>query len=65
MPGKGTQHQSPLILQLLKNREEQLAAEAQNSEAGVHRLQFFTRRSTERGDFGPVMEWVGVFFRVF
>ena len=27
MPGKGTQHQSPLIVQLVKNGEEQLAAE--------------------------------------
>jgi hypothetical protein len=31
MPGKGTLHQSPMILQLLKNREEQLAAEAQKN----------------------------------
>jgi hypothetical protein len=66
MPGKGTQHQSPLIVQLVKNREEQLAAEAQkNPEEGDHGLQFFTRQPTQRVDIKPVMEWVGVFFRVF
>ena len=66
MPGKGTQHQSPLIVQLVKNREEQLAAEAQqNPEEGDHGLQFVTRQPTQRVDFEPVMEWVGVFFRVF
>jgi len=66
MPGKGTQHQSPLIVQLVKNREEQLAAEAQkNPEEGDHGLQSFTRQPTQRVDFEPVMEWVGVFFRVF
>jgi hypothetical protein len=66
MPGKGTQHQSPLILQLLNNREEQRTADAQrNSQERDHGLQFFTRQPTEGVDFGPVMEWVGVFFRVF
>jgi hypothetical protein len=66
MPGKGTQHQSPLILQLVNNREEQRTADAQrNSEERDHGLQFFTRQPTEGVDFGPVMEWVGVFFRVF
>ena len=66
MRGKGTQHQSPLIVQLVKNREEQLTAEAQkNLEEGDHGLQFFTRQPTQRVDFEPVMEWVGVFFRVF
>jgi hypothetical protein len=66
MPGKGTQHQSPLIVQLVKNREEQLAAETQQiPEEGDHGLQFFTRQPTQRVDFEPVMEWVGVFFRVF
>ena len=66
MPGKGTQHQSPVILQLLNNREEQRTADAQrNSQERDHGLQFFTRQPTEGVDFGPVMEWVGVFFRVF
>ena len=66
MPGKGTQHQSPLIVQLVKNREEQRAAEAQMySEERDHGLQFFTRQAKERVDFGRVMEWVGVFFQVF
>jgi hypothetical protein len=66
MPGTGTQYQSPMILQLLKNREEQRAAETQrNSEQRDHLLQFFTRQPTERVDFGPVLEWVGVFFQVF
>jgi hypothetical protein len=66
MRGKGTQHQSPLIVQLVKNREEQLTAAAKkNPEAGDHGLQFFTRQPTQRIDFEPVMEWVGVFFRVF
>ena len=65
MPGKGTQHQLPLVLQLLENREAQLAAEAQkNPEGGDHGLRFFTRQPTER-DFESVMEWVAVFFRVF
>ena len=66
MPGKRTQHQLPLVLQLVKNREEQQAADAQkNSEEGDHGLQFFTRQPTEGVDFGPIMEWVGVFFRLF
>lgn len=66
MPGKGTQYQSPLILQLVKNREEQQAADAQNnSEAADHDLRFVTRQPSAGVDFGPVMEWVGVFFRVF
>ena len=64
MTGKGTQHRSPLILQLLNNREAQLAAEAQKDPGGVNPdLQFFGQ-SAER-DFGSVMEWVEVFFRVF
>jgi hypothetical protein len=61
MPGTGTQYRSPLILQLVKNREEQQAADAEPD----HRLQLFARQPTEEVDFGPVMEWVGVFFRVF
>ena len=64
MTGKRTQHRSPLILQLLNNREAQLAAEAQKNPGGVSPdLQFFGQ-SAER-DFGSVMEWVEVFFRVF
>jgi hypothetical protein len=64
--GKGTQYQSPLIVQLVKNREEQLTAEAQkNPETGDHDPPFLTRQPTQRIDFGPVMEWVGVFLQVF
>ena len=66
MPGKGRQHQLPLVLQLVKNSEEQRAADTQrNSEERDHGLQFFTRQPKEGVDFGPVMEWVGVFFRLF
>lgn len=40
MPGTGTQYQSPMILQLFKNHEEQRVAEAQiNSEKCNHGLQ--------------------------
>jgi hypothetical protein len=60
MPGTGTQYRSPLILQLVKNREEQQAADAEPD----HRLQL-ARQPTEEADSGPVMEWVGVFFQVF
>ena len=66
MPGKGTRYQSPLILQLVKNCEEQRKADAQkHSEERDHGLQFFTRQPKEEVDFEPVMEWVGVFFRLF
>ena len=66
MPGKGTQYQSPLVLQLVKNREVQRAAEAQkNSEEPNHGIRFFTRQPKEGFDYDPVMEWVGVFFRIF
>jgi hypothetical protein len=66
MPGKGTQHQFPLILQLVKNREEQQAADAQkNSSERAHGLQFFARQPKEGVDFKPVIAWVGVFFRLF
>jgi len=66
MLGKGTKHQLPLVLQLVKNREEQRAANAEkNSEETDHGLQFFMKQPTQRVDFGPVMEWVGVFFRLF
>ena len=60
MRAKGTQHPSPLILQLVKNREEQRAADAQK-----HDLEFFTTQPIEGVDFGPVMEWVRVFFQFF
>jgi len=65
MAEKGTQYRSPMILQLFRNREVQLAARAQdNPEGGDHRLEFLTRQPTE-SDYGSVMEWVGVFFQVF
>jgi hypothetical protein len=66
MPGKGAQHQSPLIFQLVKNREEQGAADPQkNCEERDHGLESFPNQRMERIDFGPVMEWVRVFFSVF
>ena len=66
MPGKGRQHQLPLVLQLVKNSEEQRAADTQrNSEERDHGLQFFTRQPKEGVDFGAIIEWVGVFFRLF
>ena len=66
MSGRGTHYRSPLILQLVKNSEDQQADDAeQNSEQPDHRLQLVARQSTEEVDFGPVMEWVGVFFQVF
>jgi hypothetical protein len=47
MLGKGTKHQLPLVLQLVKNREEQRAADAEkNSEKTDHGLQFFTKQMT-------------------
>jgi hypothetical protein len=66
MRGTGTQYQSPMILQLFKNREEQRAAESQiNSEQRDHGLQFLERQPTERVNFGSVMEWVGVLVQLF
>jgi len=66
MPAKGTRYQLPLVLQLVQNHEEQQAAEVQkNSEERNHGLQFFTRQPKENFDFEPVIEWVGVFFRIF
>ena len=65
MPGNETQYRSPMILQLFKNREVQVAAEAQNNpEGGDHRPEFFAMQPTE-SDYESVMEWVGVFFQVF
>ena len=66
MHRKGVHHHWLLILQLVKNREEQLEAEAQESSEGHdHGLQLFMRRPTGGVDFEPLMEWVGVFFRLF
>ena len=66
MTGKATQYHLPMHLQLVKNREEQSAAEAQrNPESSSQGLQIYSRQTTERIDFGSVMEWVGVFFQVF
>ena len=66
MPEKGTQYELPLILQLVNNREEQRAADAQkNPEERDDSLQFFTRQPTEGVDFELVMEWLRVFFRIF
>ena len=65
MPGKGTQLLTPLILQLLKNREVQLGAEAlKNPSQNDQAIQFFRIQSTEE-DFEPIIEWVGIFFLVF
>ena len=51
MAAKGTQYQLPLVAKLVKNREEQRAADAQ--------------KNSEERDHDPVMEWVRVFFSVF
>ena len=65
MPGEGTQLHTPLILQLLKNREVQLAAEAlKNPSQSDPAIQFFGIQSTEE-NLEPIIEWVAVFFRVF
>ena len=66
MPKKGTQYQLPLIMQLVKNREEERAAATQeNSEKRDHGLGFLTRPPMEGIDFGPVIEWVRIFFSIF
>ena len=65
MVGKGTQYQSPMILQLVQNHEEQLAAEPRNFDENDEGLPFFASQPTERVDFSPVIEWIGVFFKVF
>jgi hypothetical protein len=66
MPGKGTQRQLPLVLQLVKNGEEQRTADAhENSEGRDPRLQFPTSQPAEGVDLDLAMEWVGVFFRIF
>jgi hypothetical protein len=47
MPRKGVHHHWLLILQLVKNREEQLEAAAkENSEAHDHGLDFLVRQPT-------------------
>ena len=66
MAAKGTQYQLPLVAKLVKKREDQQAADAQkNFEEHDRGLQFFTNQPTDGVEFGTVMEWVGVFFRVF
>ena len=65
MAAKGTQYQLPLVAKLVKNREDQQAADAQKNfeerDGGLH----LQRQPTDGVEFGTVMEWVGVFFRVF
>jgi hypothetical protein len=66
MPEKGTRYQSPLIFQLVKNREEQQVPDPQKNPEERHEgLRFFAEQSTEGADLELVIEWVGVFFRVF
>ena len=66
MPGKGTQYQLPLVVQLVKNREEERVADAQkNSEDCDHGLEFLTRQPMEGIDFGLAMELVRMFFSIF
>jgi len=66
MAGKGTQYQLPLVAKLVKNREDQQAADAQkNFQERDGRLQFFRGNPPDGVEFGTVIEWVGVFFRVF
>jgi hypothetical protein len=65
MAAKATQYQLPLVAKLVKNREDQQAADAQKNfeerGGGLH----FQRQPTDGVEFGTVIEWVGVFFRVF
>jgi hypothetical protein len=66
MPGQVTRHDSPLILQLVQNREQQQAAEAQKNPEGPHRdRRFFAEQPADGADLELVVEWVGVFVRVF
>jgi len=66
MAAKGTQHQLPVVAKLVKNREDQQAADAQKKfEERDGGLQFFRGNHPDGVEFGTVMEWVGVFFRVF
>ena len=66
MPRTGIRHQSPLILQLVQNREERQAADApKNPEERHDGPPFVAEQATEGADLELIMEWVGVFFRVF
>ena len=66
MPRTGIRDQSPLILQLIQNREEQQAADApKNPEERHDGPPVFAEEATEGADLELGMEWVGVFFRVF
>jgi hypothetical protein len=65
MSEERTQYQSPLVLQLVKNREAEQAVEAQkNPRLGDHGRQLFSLAPTE-GYLVLVTEWIGLFFRVF
>ena len=61
MAAKGTQYQLPLVAKLVKNREDQQAADAQKNfeerDGGLH----LQRQPTDGVEFGTVMEWVGFF----
>jgi len=60
MPRTGIRDQSPL------NREEQQAADApKNPEERHDGPPLVAEQATEGADLELIMEWVGVFFRVF
>jgi|1185.fasta_scaffold1537018_1 hypothetical protein len=66
MSDKNLQYQLSPVVQLIKNSEEERAANAQKkSEERGHGLEFFTRQPMEGIDLGPVIEWGRVFFSVF
>ena len=53
-------------MQLVQNREEQQAADApKNPEERHDGPPFVAEQATEGADLELIMEWVGVFFRVF
>jgi len=70
MPGKETQYQLPLpqlppLVQLVKNREEQRAADAQKGfEEPDHSLEFFRGQPIEGIDFDPIIGWMRVFLSI-
>jgi hypothetical protein len=65
MPRKGSPLHTPLVLRLLNNREEQLAAEAlKHPNQRAPAINFFRWQSTEE-DVESIMAWVEVFCRVF
>ena len=66
MRGTGTRLHSPLILQLVQNREAQWVADAQEN-LGDHDPDppFFTRQQTDDANLEQMIEWVAVFFQVF